>query len=440
MELHKLFKKYQKYVVKQYLENNDWMGVQYDCWIFTIDTLIGISCIVALNINRSFSLWLMGLYLIIGFYLLFRCGKKRGEGQNYDRAVEKRNILCWALLKECEKDIEGDNGAEVKKSVEKFYGNGDAVFYIVRAIIVGIYEGLALIKQFNIFNLAVLFGGVNSKDNIYVPIAVLLLGALGVWGCVIFLKSEKGQKLYFKNDLIDVITFQNRAKQEYEKYVHANFSEEDIRTGKVTLEQISKKINLSHNRLSEGDYDDKSIVTCWKDKWDQSEIKKSKELVWFGERLETEYYDVVKKADENRDKNFQSKKMFLATLIMTGVLGTVAFFRYFFIWGKDDKLAALTLGGTICVVFCIWICGAIAKWIDTKKYQETWTRHRSTQCAIEREMMKYICEVEPYNNVQGEKLFVKEILKIEEVDMGKFAENMENKESSMMDIFDYLHK
>lgn len=188
------------------------------------------------------------------------------------------------------------------------------------------------------------------------------------------------------------------------------------------------------------------IFPQWEKKWDTNTGDGD-----FKRFLRSVYQEVLVKAKHHRANNQKYKKrflqihnvMFLVCITML-VIAVLAFYAgkyvdclpdFEFSWG----LAFGWIG--ICVIIAIWLSAVTAKWIDIKKYQETWARHAQHQRKIEKEMFLYYYELGKYNQSvtpDREKLFMEHILEIEEKNISKFVDNIENKELKLTDMFDSI--
>lgn len=89
--------------------------------------------------------------------------------------------------------------------------------------------------------------------------------------------------------------------------------------------------------------------------------------------------------------------------------------------------------------FVIWfiLATVIAKWLDIKKYQETWVRHSDHKHLLDSEMMKYVYKLEPYVGEASRIRFIEETMKIWDKNQQKFSSNM-MKEKPLVDLVKYM--
>lgn len=94
-----------------------------------------------------------------------------------------------------------------------------------------------------------------------------------------------------------------------------------------------------------------------------------------------------------------------------------------------------SLFNTALYAIAIVLTVVISKWLDVKKYQETWSRHSAHKYAIDMEMFKFIMRMDDYSHIDRKKYFAINIMKTWDINQNKFIKNMK-KESKMDDILD----
>lgn len=169
----------------------------------------------------------------------------------------------------------------------------------------------------------------------------------------------------------------------------------------------------------------------WKKKWDQAAETEIKD---FGNIFVGIYQDTDKLRRKNRSKNFIFKFLYIAVMILT--LGGFAVFFIFNIY--DGEVLSYELAeNSILLITIILALNIISKWLDIKKYQETWVRHYNHFYRLKKEMIKYLYGLDEYKvtkeNTQemANQAFMKKFFEIEDENAKKFVENMENKETKM---------
>lgn len=161
-----------------------------------------------------------------------------------------------------------------------------------------------------------------------------------------------------------------------------------------------------------------------------------------------------KKETKNRDKNFKWKKVFLIILVSIPILKILLVFiktlmtligytGIFFSIVSSLSTALLgdtgNLFGNIgLIILWLILVAVIAKWLDVKKYQETWVRHSNHKHKLEIEMLKFIYKLDTYSSGDIREKFMIEIMKIWDENQKVFSDNMNNKEIPMHDMIDYI--
>lgn len=191
------------------------------------------------------------------------------------------------------------------------------------------------------------------------------------------------------------------------------------------------------------------ILDEWKKQWEHVESFSKEEDLFYNLFLKTYKY-VDKKAVSNCKKNFRWKLAFLIILLVHPVIKIFSVFLFVLldVTGKNNLLlsGALDIFSTLfgktdnlveyAVSLFIWIFFAvvIAKWLDIKKYQETWVRHSDHKQKMEAEMLKFIYGLDIYEEEPVREKFMKEIMRIWDENQKVFSDNMNNKEKPLNDI------
>lgn len=224
--------------------------------------------------------------------------------------------------------------------------------------------------------------------------------------------------------------------------------QEYSRIGKpiVGLLKWIKKRSNNWNGFKKKVKKDLNILSCpnisfetWKKCWNNGLKKKpeKKEYVNFADDMKKllEWLDI--KIRKNRKKNFRYKGIYIVLFSALGIL-----YLFFFLSGASEGEGIFSGIGDNWAVFLTFPVFnlAIAKWIDVKKYQETWSRHYMQKALLEDEMYKYIYAIEPYDTEDAEEAFIRQFLKIKQANDLKFIDNMENREKSITDMFEQIEK
>lgn len=186
---------------------------------------------------------------------------------------------------------------------------------------------------------------------------------------------------------------------------------------------------------------EKDWIEYWEEKWKQNATPKEN---IFG-KFVREIYDVASAGyKRNKKRNFIVKFAFIVIMLF-GVIGVAVFF----IWSSlrmKNTVDVLAESSFFLVVLVLALL-IISKWLDIKKYQETWIRHQYHVYLLRREMIIYIYEIGEYdekerkNRERINEIFIRRIIEIEDKNEEKFVSNMENKEVHIIDgMMDILKK
>lgn len=189
---------------------------------------------------------------------------------------------------------------------------------------------------------------------------------------------------------------------------------------------------------------DTFLFTKWLEKWEE-DTKGGENMPSFTQSFKESYETAFIGAARNRDYNFWRKAIFVRWLqvfcLLQGILFLYAISAYIYCnllhkW-TDAFDPAIIAGFEAClVVFGLIAAVASTKWIDVKKYQETWARHQYTLSMMDMEMMKYLDNLAPYDRGTPEKRnreFAQQIFRIQELNIEKFAKNLEEHEKGLLD-------
>lgn len=86
---------------------------------------------------------------------------------------------------------------------------------------------------------------------------------------------------------------------------------------------------------------------------------------------------------------------------------------------------------TTIYVIAVIMTGILNKWINVKRYQETWIRHSNHRHQLDMEILKFLEKLEEYSGLDFQEqkiLFKKNIIAIWNGNQKKFEENMKNEE------------
>ena len=203
-----------------------------------------------------------------------------------------------------------------------------------------------------------------------------------------------------------------------------------------------------------------ALLKGWIKKWGDTDFQEFKEYL-----ISSFSFSCIH-ADINRDFNFWGKKrvvrlfrfLIIAQFVYICILAIlfsspVWIYLINLFFNKKHSITALlnsiphegglllAIEATLLSAFAITF---IAKntWLNVKKYQETWARHRLTQYRMSHEMLRFLSQTEPYtgtNTEQNKRLFIGRILLILDDDMQAFSKNLTEKEASVIADFLSIH-
>lgn len=196
--------------------------------------------------------------------------------------------------------------------------------------------------------------------------------------------------------------------------------------------------NRSGKKNSEkNDY--QGLFNKWKKKWDDENqrCKNFQELdvLNFADFFEEILEEVNNKKSRNKKNNDKYKRIYIILLIifilviliytLMIIIKPCSIFYNLSFWG-------IYTGYIVLFIFISLSLIALTKWIDFKKYQETWSRHSYHHYLLEQEMMYYLYEIGNYsqenNFIKRKKLFLTRVMEIERINIEKFVYNLDNKE------------
>lgn len=175
--------------------------------------------------------------------------------------------------------------------------------------------------------------------------------------------------------------------------------------------------------------DKEKLMEEWNKEWETLPKSQNKHYdKYFPELFKDNYAYVKYKAETNKFKNFLWKCLFLLIL----VIGIAILFReaanYLII--EENKLIITGMGAIYLLAFFLFAF-VILKWMDIKKYQETWARHSRHKYLLEQEMLKFIMNIGEYAVADKKEVFIAAVIKIWEGNQKKFTDNMTNKEKAL---------
>ena len=212
------------------------------------------------------------------------------------------------------------------------------------------------------------------------------------------------------------------------------------------LKKIEKRpidaVELEENPICLNETDQKTwIYSEWRKNWLSDPNGKSEEEAFF--RLFTyDYIYTCNQYKHNKRKNFQMKFLCMLPLIIATVLfffAVLGYNTFLFIQAGSPQVFmekmdwSFSIFSTFLYGVVFIICNVIVKWLDVRKYQETWNRHSKHKYKIDMEMFQYISNMGEYAEADKRQKFIKKIMETWNENQEKFNENMK-KEKPMNDM------
>lgn len=175
-----------------------------------------------------------------------------------------------------------------------------------------------------------------------------------------------------------------------------------------------------------------NIAECWKEKWEWDIISVDSQPspsaaspgsggFSFESWLTANVAFLSSGAKYNKRMNFIAK--FIVILLFS--VGFIIFYHFYVNILKEKESIFL-------IIYPLIPSYMFYKWINVKKYQETWSRYTSAHTKILLEMVKYIYELTPYNEQDRQVQFMNTILMLTDKNVQKFKRNIEKNESKIL--------
>lgn len=193
-----------------------------------------------------------------------------------------------------------------------------------------------------------------------------------------------------------------------------------------------KKNNVNENESKKNNY-----LRMWKKKWliHQSSFDAS-----FIPIFTNAYIEADEKCGSNRTKNIRMKIIYLliAPLFLLALIILYILYRR-----KIESARFIIIDVALVFIAFVIIIYIVSKWMDIKKYQETWARHYFHHHLLNHEIIQYVYELGDYSNkndFDSKYIFINKFLAIENLNMEKFVANLENKEIRIGDWPELLRR
>lgn len=170
----------------------------------------------------------------------------------------------------------------------------------------------------------------------------------------------------------------------------------------------------------------KNIFDQWKACW-MLDKNEAGHLNCFFELFILNYKCVYDAKEFYKSKNFHWKK---AYMIMQALIFLAYLVFVLEIWFTNGKVLELIEKGMILALFTL-MERLVLKWLDIKKFQETWARYSWHLHRLNREMLLFISGMAPYHKEDKKIVFAKKIIRIWDENENKFVYNIGEKEKSL---------
>ena len=178
----------------------------------------------------------------------------------------------------------------------------------------------------------------------------------------------------------------------------------------------------------------KKYLNYFQEKWEKTANKNDR---MFYKLLEEDYKITCRKIKKNKRKNFSMK---FICLFLPVIIFTVGFIVIIILGNQNNIQISrgiykpnwkVNLYITGYYIILLVLTRIFSRWINVKKYQETWIRHSTHRYELDEEMFKFVEKMECYEELNIEerkKVFKGNILKLWNKDQKKFDENMKDEE------------
>ena len=185
------------------------------------------------------------------------------------------------------------------------------------------------------------------------------------------------------------------------------------------------------------------IFEKWEEDWNMGTDDKEDP---FYQLFKYDYNYTCKKIKKNKRSNFRMKFICILPILIATILflcGICVYNIHVFVQSTsfsefiENNNWNFSIFSTALYAVAIILTIVTSKWLDVKKYQETWSRHAAHKYAIDMEMFKYIMRMENYSHIDRKKYFAMNIINTWDINENKFLENMK-KENKMDDMLENM--
>lgn len=139
------------------------------------------------------------------------------------------------------------------------------------------------------------------------------------------------------------------------------------------------------------------------------------------------------KSGKNKNRNFVMKTcmlLFFVLVVMIPLVFTLIYNVNAYKATGDIKellnICKFSISDTVFFAIALLMYAVLAKWLDVKKYQETWRRHVKHKYELDIEMLKFILKWEKYATSNRRGYFIENIIRSWDKNQDKFQKNMQN--------------
>lgn len=245
MQLNLMFKIYKKIILPAYekADGNVW---KIRLCQLTAIYLLGIVYFITLLFEANWSGWIAIIWTILlaGLLILERSFGKRKDGQDYSLKIKKRNVLVYKFLL----DYIDISDAEQRKNLQDlvrdtFPKHNRKLLSILSGVII---PGIGILlnnAQVQVNKLLQKLIEIQDAIVLYSCIAIFVLVLIFIYSFVGYYNSDWGKKYYFSSDMLDVLTFYELSKNQYEEYKKRKITCIQKFAGNNSLESIAENID-----------------------------------------------------------------------------------------------------------------------------------------------------------------------------------------------------
>ena len=220
MQLNLMFKKYQKIILPAY-EKADGNAWKIQLCALTGIYILEIVYFFTLLFEENWSRWIaiIWIILLVGILTWEISYGKRKDGQGYSLKIKKRNVLVYKFLS----DYIDISDAEQRKNLQDlvrdtFPKHNTRFVSILSGVII---PGIGIMLNIAQAPVNILMQKLIVRQDaivIYSCIAIFVLVLIFFYFIVGYYKSDWGKQYFFSSDRLDVLTFYELSKNQYEEY------------------------------------------------------------------------------------------------------------------------------------------------------------------------------------------------------------------------------